>query len=1313
MIDSSKLSQIRSKDPVINTFTWQGLKDAPQSVEERYNAHATTHMSLGDTGKYLDTLKRNITKNKYSSVGAIVGPYGYGKTSTAIHIWREMQEKCGVLSVPPFEWLKLSDILEAVTAWVEYKFGQGPRQFIPDLRKIYEQYRDKSLQEVAADLGLDLERAREAYEVGSINLGVTPARVIAFLIDVCMLCTEKAGFDGLAVFVDELQETADKYASIKSFQSDLFAFADKIPTQVGSLALVFTMPDTLEATINTTRPDIIHRLRQSSLYLRVEAIYGREFPIQLWEKYAEVFDFRDEQFALISEDTLDAVGQIAMRRDLGAGPRTVINALVEAVKHYESSMRPYSPFHLVDGFLEGRISFEEQGKFSNAVRKALENRLVASKPEYGRTIKLLAAFPLGCSAETIKESGLSVAFDQLAESPIYGDIIFRRAEGYTLRALLEEEVPVEPTYVRLVRDDFIRSYVPDLAHARLAMQAFGKHVLEAVFEPGRKNQLDKWQWTETRRVPGKDATVYELCGSFSVDYPYREISVVLLVSSKPSKLQWGHPRREMDFTFELNFGTDGDAASCVFLAPEDCPPAEVVFRLNLMTKPTTTLNIPRLPDLYPPEKMTPLFMLALLQYLDDIDDKIPAPEKSGELRIVRQRLVQYANQGLLGSDLDVDDRLGTQDVGHALVRSVFQRMCTSLYPRYKTLISSSQWQKYTEAYVKALRDPRVNTTVARGKEPLDTAKDYVTRMFGQTSMQTARTLITENLSTLTKLEWGKGRSEEASIWFVMHPLEHDILQLLRDSPYVEQRPEGNVRLLPALDLFEIGKQHGYKQEEVAVAIQLLNAREYVTFSAQTNSIEQLIRSVADLRDALFEALTVIETEIETLRQVADFDPQRYQSRIEQVRAGAEELEEAEDAERLNGTLRGMEFGLRKYMSKTSDRLLAELRAERSKIQPILSAGVPEELVTPIVGGQAPWSGALEDSRQRLRKRYDAQVGKYKKLAQDIGASLAELGQVEARADYLVEVVKTHAVFQIEMAQLSDQRASVKANQSNLRAWKKLLQRSNQVHQDAVTAKASFDESHFIDAAEKIWTQIIDKFKEAPLDTLSDHDLFTNAIAELERSIGEWQRKRRENFMAEKRLIEDTLSRLGDEQPRLKTNFDSYASPEENREDLRQEAVEHFQGILGQYEQRYQQLRSEVIYAERVQQITGTLTADAVGNALSETQKLKEGITTQTISSERGLEDVAAKVTGLRDALLEMTKTVRTFITKRAPESESEGELLRMVQASAVDPMRGVELREVILSLVAENPDFELEQVMRDLQSLFLKNQVIVRIQARR
>jgi len=586
-------------------------------------------------------------------------------------------------------------------------------------------------------------------------------------------------------------------------------------------------------------------------------------------------------------------------------------------------------------------------------------------------------------------------------------------------------------------------------------------------------------------------------------------------------------------------------------------------------------------------------------------------------------------------------------------------------------------------------------------------------LFGRTSKQTVQALITQNLATVTKLEWGKGRSENAKIWFVMHPLEQEILQLLRDSAYTDQRPEGTIRLLPAQELFEIGQKWGYRKEEIAEVIKLLSARQYVTYNSGTNSIEQLIRSVDDLRESLAEGLAAAEAEITSLQVVTDFNLQRYQSRLGRIRTSVQQLEKAEDAEELHATLRNVEFGLRKYIATAIEKRFAELRAAKGKVQPLLSAGVPDELITAIVGGQAPWSGALEDSRQRLRKRYDELIGKYKNLAQDVEKSLSDPGPVEARSDYLVELVRTHATFHEQLEQLSNQRAAMSANQSNLRAWKKLLQRSNQVHQGAVTAKASFGEAKFLDAAEGIWHQIAKEFKDAPLDTLSDHEIFSKDVAELEQEIGDWQRKRREDFMAEKQGLENALRHVGDERPMLKTNFDPYVSPEEGRENLRQEAVEHFQGILTQYEQQYQQLHSEVIYAERVQQVSGTLSADAVSTSLAKARELKNTVTIQTLSDDTGLERLTESIAGLRDTLVEMATTVQTFITKRPLEGEGENTLLCIIQENAADSTRGVELKHVILKLVADNPEFQIEQVMHDLQSLFKKNQVIIRIEPRR
>jgi len=79
----------------------------------------------------------------------------------------------------------------------------------------------------------------------------------------------------------------------------------------------------------------------------------------------------------------------------------------------------------------------------------------------------------------------------------------------------------------------------------------------------------------------------------------------------------------------------------------------------------------------------------------------------------------------------------------------------------------------------------------------------------------------------------------------------------------------------------------------------------------------------------------------------------------------------------------------------------------------------------------------------------------------------------------------------------------------------------------------------------------------------------------------------------------------------------------------------------------------------------------------------------------------------------MATTVQTFITKRPLEGEGENTLLCIIQENAADSTRGVELKHVILKLVADNPEFQIEQVMHDLQSLFKKNQVIIRIEPRR
>src|SRR5258708_23509989 len=139
-MDIRKLYPILNKESILKTANARELGQAPQDVLERYRTYALTHIPLGDTTKQLKNLERVIVDNKYCAVGTIVGPYGYGKTSTAVHLWNELREQ-KILAIPPFLWVNLSELMDAVYFWLRFEFSQGPKAFLEPLEDLSEGYR--------------------------------------------------------------------------------------------------------------------------------------------------------------------------------------------------------------------------------------------------------------------------------------------------------------------------------------------------------------------------------------------------------------------------------------------------------------------------------------------------------------------------------------------------------------------------------------------------------------------------------------------------------------------------------------------------------------------------------------------------------------------------------------------------------------------------------------------------------------------------------------------------------------------------------------------------------------------------------------------------------------------------------------------------------------------------------------------------------------------------------------------------------------------------------------------------------------------
>lgn len=208
-----------------------------------------------------------------------------------------------------------------------------------------------------------------------MHLEIRPEDIVSFFQGASEIC-EKAGYKGLVIFTDELQATLAGYKpSRDEFFAHLFQIVKDIQGLDGRWALIISMDDDTEGMLSLRRSDILARMQRSALYFRVKDVYNRrEYPTELWSAFAQRFNFISD--GVISRYTLDSIGQIAARSDLGAGPRMVTLALALAIRSYEKTDQQYTPIQFVDDFLEGQVSFDQQGKFPTAVKKALANTLV-------------------------------------------------------------------------------------------------------------------------------------------------------------------------------------------------------------------------------------------------------------------------------------------------------------------------------------------------------------------------------------------------------------------------------------------------------------------------------------------------------------------------------------------------------------------------------------------------------------------------------------------------------------------------------------------------------------------------------------------------------------------------------------------------------------------------------------------------------------------------------------------------------------------------------------------------------------------------
>lgn len=1298
MAKDPRLQKLRDMDPIIGTFTARVLVDSPDFVDQTYLEHVATHMSLGDTSAYVAALLRWAQTNKGAVVGAISGEVGYGKTSTATYLWQQCEQK-RVVAVPPFEWHRLQDIIDATWAWTRYRIEHIQPSAVPSIDQCYEKYREKSIQEFADEEGLPVSKVQDLLERRKVNLGAHSEDVIAFLSEISQLLgSDDLRLYGPVVFTDELQVTMSRYLtehrSRDEFMQDLFELLNTLINCEGSYGLIIGMPLNTETIINDVRPDVLQRLQHCNLFIRPNTMYDRGFPRALWHKFAEVYEFEDIAADVLLDDTLDSMGQIAFRDDLGAGPRTVVEAMRCGIDYYDQTGQSFSPIDLIDGYLKHQIAFDSGGKLIATVTEVLQSKDVQQIANGEQVVRLMAAFPMGCPEERFQAYGLQDAKDEITRR-LYTEYLYKFPEGISLRKLALTERPAEPRFIELTKD-FIQTYSESERDLRAAIQAFKEVVVqEQLLTSRRADQIEGW--IPSSRVAG------QYIGTFDRRYPERRLEV--RVSRDRSELVLDVDELGLAFWFDSSC----DYETCGGIERGNEAATLAVFRLNLLRRPAKQLNIPYIEELgYPLRKVTPAFMLALIQHLRANSQVIPEDEKRLQIPPLERSLINYSMQLLLGEDLlDNSEFDALTKVGLALPQEVFSRMCERCYSDYETLITTGRWKQAYASYLSALGSQTVSSSVGvlRGNRPLEASQRESLTLFGETRVQTFKGLV-ENLSSVADVDLGTGSNAPSTVRFRLHPAEATFMEALHTSEETFTRDQVELRALGQHRGFGLLRDLGYRDEEIGIVFQMLKARRLVDFDLKHQRFEEILESPVERREAISAALSDLNARAAILSQIPDFDNARFTAGADKLAGQVSTCDDIEKLEEHQTQLAQLREVLGQFSKKWANKIQLDFDRVRTATGQVLRASLPADLTRPL-RSDVNWVGELMQCQVLLKDKYQRASAAFRGIESRITTAWNAWTSVPANdSAALLTLYEANLTAQ---AELKEAQAEMEAASGYLRshiAWSNVLNAASRAYREATDCEVSYKDNQFRLKLDAVFSDIAKQYQKKRLEALPHHEIYADQIKEVQEQIDTWLRGRRESFMQAKRFYEETLKAFGVERFNLHATFDPFDSGT-SYSNLHSETLEKARQRVQSLEQELERYRTELLYAERVVGVDVSEPLAYLGQVDDKLAQARKQVRDECVQQQESFAALGNVLVELMADAESVAQGLRGVLQKRALAPEEEA-VLGLLQ----DP-RGTDLSVVIVRQLAADGEFSLDKLMAMVTSLFKKNQIIIRLEKRR
>lgn len=1039
--------EILSKKPVIHTRFAEQLITEPHDVESSYLQHYHTHVSLGDTDAFTQRLIKRVSASQ-TTRGAVVAPWGYGKTSTMIFAWKQC-EQAKLVAIPPFIFSSLQDVLSACYGWLKFRLGDT---YHAELQEAYDRYAGSAFEDrvrsYVSQTGVSEADARSVLQRAMEDGSFTPELTVSNLMEFLRYSTEvviRAGFKGLVVLADELQQFVDKSSDLRGTIQKLREIMLWLATHSDlPLGVILCLPSGTESGLQEGGTDVLDRLKTDGLYISLRNIYDPDFPQLLWDRYIEHYDVDTETDNIIDRYALKSLGQIAAREDLGRGPRTVIDVFQCAFRHYSKTGQTYTAIALIDDFLSNQISYTDR---SNEIRFAVEDALALFKSRaiteaHQHAVKLWAAFPEhGCPNEVLEFYGARGAADELSEiHGVHGPLLTYQSVGYTLRKLATY-TPGGSAVERMARDFWLVYKEQDPQWLEAARDAFIEYVLPRIFEI-RRGAWDRW---ELRLTPTGS---YSGCliGTFSEDYPKRYVEI--WVASDPKRIeQWSPEKENSDFRFDFLLRAsrspeaDSDPGSIEFLNEN---PRWVRLELNLSNRKLAQASLPQdlrnLKSSINPNALTPLLMLAFLDYYkkweQKPDNQILESDR-GPLNAILENMLNYAVRVLFSDELKATFRRKLNFTGLQIVREIFVLMCHSTWSEgtYHPLLKIGD--RALREYEGALKQLPVRQK--RGDSLLpESQKSKLARLFGIESNATFEGRAKSDYVDL--MQYRDLGGDKAEVRLQLHPLEQTLMDAIGQGPITYKLDDREVPAVEAAGYLNMAHAAGYRDEEAQAALRLLVARDLVRLDQSQGLIYRL--PAGPSASEVQRRLQGLKQRTDSLpKEIADSrDAERLLTQIHSVHSRfSAELDE-EELEELSAEIRAVEEGLTAFVDSKLRQVSSQIASSLETIQK--SAATLRQMSE--LDEEAPVGldfrshlMNFQEVLQRQRRTISSELSKLEQQFKTLDQRVSS-----GRADDLHSFFKSYAEAMAHLEDLGSQISKLEANRTGLVNWFKLLKDSD-------------------------------------------------------------------------------------------------------------------------------------------------------------------------------------------------------------------------------------------------------------------------------